>query len=616
MKKIINIKVFIVILIDFFVSGFSLNISNYIRINYLEALITIETVFACILVPIIFYILGVYKRSWKYFSISDLWFLVKACLIANIFIFLIIFIFNRLENIPRLVIILNFFTLTFATGGSRIIYRTIFERFSFLTSNSTGKIPVLLIGSVDNADSFIRATERKSSVYKVIGIVNEESKVNKELMIRGIAVLGNIKDIKVITENMNTDNRKPQKIIIVSNNIRGIDMSDIMKFADLNGITVGRALAPNELLLEGGIKQSLVRDISLEDLLGRRQNKLKHNAVQSFLKNQTILITGAGGSIGSELSRKILNLNPKKLILLDVSENSIYNLKASLEKYVNKKNIFFLCSNVRNLIEVEKIFSEHKPHIIYHAAALKHVAICEENVSEAIRTNVLATHTLANLSEKYKAKCFVLISTDKAVNPSSAMGATKKLAESIIQSKDRFSKTKTRFITVRFGNVLGSQGSVVPLFKKQISNGGPITVTHKNVTRFFMTIDEAVSLVLNATLEQYYSKLNLRGSISVLNMGASIKIDILAKQMIKLAGMTPNKEIKIVYTGLKKGEKLHEKLYAIDEKKVDVGNKGFFLVKSEVNTISDIKKILEKLNIYCNYSNNKIKKNLFNLIKK
>jgi FlaA1/EpsC-like NDP-sugar epimerase len=615
MKKIINIKVFIVILIDFFASGFSLNVSNYIRINYLEAL-TIETVFACILVPIIFYILGVYKRSWKYFSISDLWFLVKACLIANIFIFLIIFIFNRLENIPRLVIILNFFTLTFVTGGSRIIYRTIFERFSFLTSNSTGKIPVLLIGSVDNADSFIRATERKSSVYKVIGIVNEESKVNKELMIRGIAVLGNIKDIKVITENMNTDIRKPQKIIIVSNNIRGIDMSDIMKFADLNGITVGRALAPNELLLEGGIKQSLVRDISLEDLLGRRQNKLKHNAVQSFLKNQTILITGAGGSIGSELSRKILNLNPKKLILLDVSENSIYNLKANLEKYINKNNISFLCSNVRNLIEVEKIFSEHKPHIIYHAAALKHVAICEENVSEAIRTNVLATHTLANLSEKYKAKCFVLISTDKAVNPSSAMGATKKLAESIIQSKDRFSKTKTRFITVRFGNVLGSQGSVVPLFKKQISNGGPITVTHKNVTRFFMTIDEAVSLVLNATLEQYYSKLNLRGSISVLNMGASIKIDILAKQMIKLAGMTPNKEIKIVYTGLKKGEKLHEKLYAIDEKKVDVGNKGFFLVKSEVNTISDIKKILEKLNIYCNYSNNKIKKNLFNLIKK
>ena len=615
MKKIINIKVFIVILIDFFVSGFSLNVSNYIRINYLEAL-TIETVFACILVPIIFYILGVYKRSWKYFSISDLWFLVKACLIANIFIFLIIFIFNRLENIPRLVIILNFFTLTFVTGGSRIIYRTIFERFSFLTSNATAKIPVLLIGSVDNADSFIRATERKSSVYKVIGIVNEETKVNKELMIRGIAVLGNIKDIKVITENMNTDIRKPQKIIIVSNNIRGIDMSDIMKFADLNGITVGRALAPNELLLEGGIKQSLVRDISLEDLLGRRQNKLKHNAVQSFLKNQTILITGAGGSIGSELSRKILNLNPKKLILLDVSENSIYNLKASLEKYISKKNISFLCSNVRNLIEVEKIFNEHKPHIIYHAAALKHVAICEENVSEAIRTNVLATHILANLSEKYKAKCFVLISTDKAVNPSSAMGATKKLAESIIQSKDRFSKTKTRFITVRFGNVLGSQGSVVPLFKKQISNGGPITVTHKNVTRFFMTIDEAVSLVLNATLEQYYSKLNLRGSISVLNMGASIKIDILAKQMIKLAGMTPNKEIKIVYTGLKKGEKLHEKLYAIDEKKVDVGNKGFFLVKSEVNTISDIKKILEKLNIYCNYSNNKIKKNLFNLIKK
>ena len=614
MKKIVNIKFFIVILIDFIISGLSLNVSNYIRIHYLEAL-TIETIFACILVPIIFFILGVYKRSWKYFSISDLWSLVKACLIANIFIFLIIFIFNRLDNIPRLVIILNFFTLTFGSGGSRIIYRTIFERFSFLVSNSTGKIPVLLIGSVDNADSFIRATDRKSSVYKVIGIVNEESKINKEFLIRGIPVLGNIKDIKLITEKLNRDIKKSHKIIIVSNNIKGSDMSDIMKFADSNGITVGRTLAPNELI-EGGITQSLVRDISLEDLLGRRQNKLEHSVVKNFLNNQTILITGAGGSIGSELSRKILNLNPKKLILIDVSENAIYNLKAILAKYNNKKNISFLCSNVRNLKEVEKIFNEYKPDIIYHAAALKHVAICEENVSEAIRTNVLATHLLASLSEKYKVKCFVLISTDKAVNPSSAMGATKKLAESIIQSKDRFSNSKTRFITVRFGNVLGSQGSVVPLFKKQITKGGPITVTHKNVTRFFMTIDEAVSLVLNATLEHYYSKLNLRGSISVLNMGASIKIDILAKQMIKLAGMTPNKEIKIDYVGLQKGEKLHEKLYAIDEKKVDVGNRGFFLVKSKVYTKSDIKKKLEKLNKLCNYSNNKIKKDLFNLIKK
>ncbi len=614
MKNIINKNFFIVILIDLIISGMSLNISNYIRINYLEAL-TLETIFACLLVPIIFFILGVYRRSWKYFSISDLWALVKACLIANICIFLIIFIFNRLDNIPRLVIILNFFTLTFIAGGSRIIYRTIFERFSFLGSNATDKIPVLLIGSVDNADSFIRVTERKSSVYKVSGIINEESNINKEFLIRGTPVLGSIKDIKFIIEKLNTDIRKPQKLIIVSNNIKGSDMADIMKFSDLNGMTVGRAPAPNELL-EGGVTQSLVRDISLEDLLGRRQNKLEHSIVQTFLKNQTILITGAGGSIGSELSRKILALSPKKLILLDVSENAIYNLKASLAIYTKEINIIFLCCNVRNTIEVEKIFNEYKPHIIYHAAALKHVAICEENISEAIRTNTLATHLLASLSEKYKAKCFILISTDKAVDPTSAMGVTKKLAESIIQSKDRFSKAKTRFITVRFGNVLGSQGSVVPLFKKQISKGGPITVTHKNVTRFFMTIEEAVALVLNATLEQYYSKLNLRGSISVLNMGASIKIDILAKQMVKLTGMTPNKEIKIKYTGLKKGEKLHEKLYAIDEKKVDVGNKGFFLVKSKVYTVNDIQKTLEKLNKFCKYSNNKIKKDLFNLIKK
>ena len=614
MKKYINIKVFIAILIDFFLGGLSLYIANYIRLNYLED-IRIEVVISSFLLPVIFIVLGIYKRSWKYFSILDLWSFVKACLIANTLTFLFIFILNRMENIPRLVVILNFFTLIFLTGGARVIYRTLYERFSFLLSYTQNRIPILLIGDNDNAEFFIRASERTSGLYKLLGIVNENDKENKDFLIRGVPLLGSINNLEKILNKLHKEKKMPQKIIIVSKSIKGTDMSNIMKLVDIKGISIGRALSPNELI-SGKAFSTNIKDIGLEDLLGRRQNKLEYKKVKNFLKNQTVLITGAGGSIGSVLAKAISKFNIKKLILLDVNENAIYNLSQDFEIGIRKNIIKLSCSNIRNHDEMEKVFIKYKPDIIYHAAALKHVSICEENVSEAIRTNIFGTDLLSGFAQKYLSKCFILISTDKAVSPSSVMGATKKIAENIIQSKDRFSLFTTRFITVRFGNVLGSQGSVVPHFKKQIAKGGPLTVTHKNVSRFFMTIEEAVALVLNATLEQFYSKHESRGSISVLNMGASIKIDILAKQMIKTAGLTPNKDIKIKYTGLKKGEKMHENLYSSEEKKLDIGDKGFFLVKSKVPSESSIKKTLLSLKKSCSYINNNAKKNLFKIIRK
>ena len=612
MKNFIIFKILIAIFIDLFLAGLSINISNYIRLNFLED-IKIETLCASLLLPIIFIFLGIYKRPWRYFSISDLWSLVKACLLANIFIFLIIFIFNRLENIPRLVIILNLFTLIFFTGSIRIIYRTLSEKFDFLSSENKSRIPTLLIGSGDNADFFIRATERSDAIYNVIGIIHLDSK-NKEFLIRGVPVLGGVKNLNNVLDKLQLNNKSPQKIIITSRNLHATDISNIMKIVDAKGMTIGRSQSPNQLI-EGNSINTQVKDISIEDLLGRRQNKLENSKMKIFLRNQTVLITGAAGSIGSELARTIVSFGLKKLILLDISENSIFNLAQEFKNQLKKKNICLVYCNLRNSQELENVFIKYKPTIIYHAAALKHVFICEENPSEAIRTNIFGTYLLARLAEKYRIKCFVLISTDKAVNPSSVMGATKKFAESIIQSKDRFSKYTTRFITVRFGNVLGSQGSVVPLFKKQISEGGPITVTDKEVTRFFMTIKEAVALVLNATLEQYKAKAEIRGCVSVLNMGASIKIDILAKQMIKLAGFTPNQQIKIVYTGLKKGEKLHEALYGTVEKKLDIGDKGFFLVKSKLYDEKNLIKKLDSLKKSYNYSNTKLKKHLFKLIK-
>jgi len=613
MKNFLNFKIIIAILIDSIVAGLAINISNYIRLNFLED-IRVETVCASLLLPLVFIFIGIYKRTWKYFSIDDLWSLVKACILANILTFLTIFIFNRLDNIPRLVIILNLFTLVFFTGGIRIVYRTIFEKFIFLYSSDKARIPTLLIGAGDNSDFFIRANERTNSIYNVIGILNLDHNKNKEFLIRGVPVLGSVKDLDKIIDKLQLNKKNPQKIIITSNNLGAKDMSNVMKTVDAKGMTIGRTQSPNQLIERSNIN-SQVKDISIEDLLGRRQNKLEHSKMKSFLKNQTVLITGAGGSIGSELARTIISLGLKKLILLDISENSIFNLANELKKQVQQKKTILVCCNLRNSEELEKVFIKYKPNIVYHAAALKHVFICEQNPTEAIRTNVFGTYSLANLSEKYKVKCFVLISTDKAVNPSSVMGATKKFAESIIQSKDRFSKSATRFITVRFGNVLGSQGSVVPLFKKQISNGGPVTVTDKDVTRFFMTVNEAVALVLNATFEQYRASASLRGCVSVLNMGASIKIDILAKQMIKLAGFVPNKHIKIVYTGLTKGEKLHESLYSKAEQKVEIGEKGFFLVKSKLSNRQDLIKKLDTLKNSYNYSNTIIKSHLLKLIK-
>ena len=613
MKNFLNLKIIIAIVIDLILSGLAINISNYIRLNFYD-LIKVETISACLLLPLVFISLGIYKRPWKYFSIDDLWSLVKACLLANILIFLVIFIFNRLENIPRLVTILNLFILVFVTGSIRIIYRTIFEKFAFLSYSDKTRIPTLLIGAGDNADLFIRATERTDSIYNVIGILDIDQNKTKEFLIRGVSVLGSVKDLDKIIDKLQFIKKNPQKIIITSNGLNAKDMSNLMKIVDAKGMTIGRAQSPNQLI-EGSSSNSQVKDISIEDLLGRRQNKLEHVKMRSFLKNQTVLITGAGGSIGSELARTIISLGLKKLILLDISENSIFNLANELKKQVQQKKIILVCCNLGNSDELEKVFIKYNPNIVYHAAAMKHVFICEENPTEAIRTNIFGTYSLANLSEKYKVKCFVLISTDKAVNPSSVMGATKKFAESIIQSKDCFSTSVTRFITVRFGNVLGSQGSVVPLFKKQISDGGPVTVTDKDVTRFFMTINEAVALVLNATLEQYRASTGLRGSVSVLNMGASIKIDILAKQMIKLAGFVPNKQIKIVYTGLTKGEKLHESLYSKAEQKVEIGEKGFFLVKSKLSNRQDLKKKLDSLKNSYNYSKTGTKSHLLKLIK-
>ena len=612
MIGLIKIRFLIVLLIDFYISIISINLAGFLRLG--EFFInSYETIIAAIVVPITFYFFNIYKTSWRYFSLSDMWSLIRVCLIANIFIFISIFILNRLEMIPRFVIVINFFSLAVITCGARIIYRSVFEKFNFdISKRKEDSISVLLVGNEENADDFIRGTERKNSSYKAIGIISENKRVNKEYLIRGVPVLGVLDDTDKIIRKLSLKSNLPQRLVLVSSSIKSKEMSELMKISEKNGMKLGRAPALNEVL--DGSNSSLVREISLEDLLGRRQNRLNTKQISKLINNKVIFITGAGGSIGSKLAKKISNLAPSKLVMLDLSENAIYNLKAAFGDNRNEDKNVFLCSNIRNKNEMEKIFSRFKPDIIFHAGALKHVSICEENISEAIRTNVLATTVLADLAIKYSSTCFVQISTDKAVEPSSVMGFTKKLAEIIMQSKDNLSKNNTRFITVRFGNVLGSTGSVVPLFRKQLSKGGPLTVTDKKATRFFMTIEEAVDLVVYASAENIFNSSMQRGCINVLNMGASVKIDDLAKQIIRLSGLVPNKDIKIKYVGLKKGEKLYEKLYSDNEEKITQDKDGYFLVKSKKNHTSNIDNMIISLEKICNSEKDNLHSKLFKIL--
>ena len=333
-----------------------------------------------------------------------------------------------------------------------------------------------------------------------------------------------------------------------------------------------------------------IRNVEIEDLLGRDTVNININEISSYLENKTILVTGGGGSIGSELCRQIAKINPKKLIILDIYENNAYEIQQELiRNYKDKLNLEVIVASIRDIKRLENIFKIYKPEVVFHAAAHKHVPLMEKSPCEAIKNNIFGTKNVATMADKYGVKRFVLISTDKAVNPTNIMGATKRCAEMIIQTMNENSKTE--FVAVRFGNVLGSNGSVIPLFKKQIEEGGPITVTHPEVTRFFMTIPEAVSLVIQA------GAMAKGGEIFVLNMGESVKIVDLAKNLIHLSGFEPDVDIKIEFSGLRPGEKLYEELLMDEEGLKQTNHNKIFIGKPIDINIEKLEKDLKLLKL-------------------
>ena len=592
-------KANLVYLHDIFVTAICFNLSIFLRLgsdfnSIPNSIIVYGTILITIIAAIVYRLTGLYKGIWRYASINDLLNIVKASSILIATFLILMFAVTRLESFPRSVLFINWFVLIILLSGSRAIYRLYKDKKLFLKSitKNENSIPVLLVGATDRAELFIREMSRTNNpTHKIIGILD----INKKRVgrfIRDIEILGVVQEIPKIIEKLEKDNKKnrPQKIIIASNDLEGNIIRDLLIFTDKTGISLARLPKITDLESDINNEKLKVKPIDVFDLLSRPQALLDRNAMKKFISNKKVLVSGAGGTIGSELVNQIINYKPKEIILLDNSEFLLYKIEKEIEeKNINIK-INFLLADIKNSKRIDNIFDNNKPDIVFHAAALKHVPIVEQNPLEGILTNIAGTINIAERCKKYNVAEMVLISTDKAVNPFSVMGVTKRISEKYCQSLAGTSQTN--FKIVRFGNVLGSTGSVVPLFQKQLEKGGPLTVTHPKMKRYFMTVREAVELVIqSATLENKTKK----GGIFVLEMGKPIAIIEIAEQLIRLAGLRPNKDIKIKFTGLRPGEKIIEELHYKNEKISKTKNKSIFIVKPKIESYEKLSKSLKNL---------------------
>ena len=545
---------------------------------------------------IVFKRFRLYRGIWRFASIPDLWNIFRASIFGALSITLICFILFRLEGIPRSILILYPFFLMFFLGAPRLGYR-VWKDHSFSINTISANKRVLIVGAGRASEMLVREIIREGS-YIPVGLLDDNEHLKKS-EIHGIRVLGNIERINEICIKHDVD------IILISiPSANSSQMRAIVEKCELTGLPI-KTLPGIQDMLSDTEALSKLREVSIEDLLGREKIELDWKEVQKQLANKTILVTGGGGSIGSELCSQISKLEPSRLIIFERSEFNLYKIEEALSD--SPITIEFILGDLCDLGKVDYVLNCFSPEIIFHAAAYKHVPILERDAREGIRNNIIGTKNIADIANKHGCERFILISTDKAVNPTNVLGATKRIAEQYIENINKISNTN--YVTVRFGNVLGSDGSVVPLFKEQINHGGPVTVTHPEVTRYFMTIREACQLILQA------SKMGKGGEIYVLDMGESVKINYLAEQMIRLSGLVPNKDIKIEYTGLRPGEKMYEELFYGSEMREKTEHSKILLAKHSVINLKDFEnKINEIINSIDKFDNDKLKTLLKDLV--
>ena len=476
------------------------------------------------------------------------------------------------------------------TAGTFVMYRLLgrsiaarkMSKYEKINKNQDNKANnLLIIGAGMGAREIIIAIKNNMrDKYNIVGIIDDDiSKINHYIL--GVKVLVTRYDIPKIAKEKNVD-----LIFFAINKIDAISRRKILEICQETGVKTRVLPTTEEVITKHGAMNSL-RDVQIEDLLGREPVHLDNKNINSLIKNKTVLVTGGGGSIGSELCRQIVKYDPKRLVILDIYENNLYDIEMELRAEYPKLNLEAIVASVRDKARLNNVFETYKPEIVFHAAAHKHVPLMEKSPLEAIKNNVFGTYNVVNCADEYGVEKFVLISTDKAVNPTNIMGASKRVCEMIVQAKNKVSKTE--YVAVRFGNVLGSNGSVIPLFKKQIERGGPVTVTHKDITRFFMTIPEAVQLILQAVT---YAK---GGEIFVLDMGEPVKIYDLAVSLIKLLGYEPNVDIPIEITGLRPGEKLYEEILMSEEGLTSTKHNKIFITEPMSITMEELEEKLEKL---------------------
>lgn len=576
---LISKNLFVLILADMVLLAISYLLAYVVRfeahIGANELLVIKQTIVPVVLCKLsVFYFFNLYRGMWRYTGIVDLLNVIKAVVVSFLFIITVILMLSRFQGFSRSVFIIDALFSLILIAGTRLVIRLLLSTTIFSLNkngiNSNEHKKMIIIGAGDAGEKVVREIyDNPKMKYRIVGFVDDDkNKVGKQ--IHGIKVLGSIDELKKIVKNEGVD-----EILIAVPSAVGKEMRRIVETCDLTRILYKTLPGMGEII-DGKISIKAIRDISYKDLLGRHPVQLENDKISKFLKDKRVLITGAGGSIGSELCRQICKYEPSLVVLFDAGESNLYSIQMELKHVVTYLKYRAVLGRIQDKGLVDEVFRKYKPDVVFHAAAYKHVPLVERNPWEAVYSNIVGTNTLVKAAIAHKVGRFVLVSTDKAVRPTNIMGASKRVTEKIVQS--HLSCPATKFMAVRFGNVIGSSGSVIPLFRHQIEKGGPVTVTHPEITRFFMTIEEASQLILQAFT------MGEGGEIFILEMGTPVKIVDMARDMIRLSGKEPDTDIEIKFIGLRPGEKLYEELITEGEGIVKTEHEKILVLKNNVPT--------------------------------
>ena len=541
---------------------------------------------------LVFSFFKLYKGMWRYTSLVDLMNLIKGTFLSSGAIILIILYVNRFQGYPRSVFVIDAFLTLFFIGGIRLFIRLVYQRgpsnlpktagLPFFKNMKEKEDRLLIIGAGDAAEKILRELQSNPRLkYDVVGFLDDDPKKHG-MQIHGVPVLGDIDQLMSLVKEYEVN----EILIAIASGTRK-EMRRIVGLCEGTGLKF-RIIPSIGELIDGRLSVKSIREVAYEDLLGRKSVQLEVEKIGEYLKDKPILVTGAGGSIGSELCRQIARFFPKNLILFDRTENNLYETEMDLQRDFAYLPYTPILGSVQNLGVLKRVFLKYRPRVVFHAAAYKHVPIMELNPWEAIFTNIKGTLCFLEMVKEFEVDRFVFVSTDKAVRPSSVMGASKRIAELLTQCYNA-NHSPTRFMSVRFGNVIGSSGSVIPLFKRQIEKGGPVTVTHPEVTRYFMTVSEAAQLILQA------GAMGEGGEVFILDMGLPIKILDLARDLIRLSGFEPDRDIEIKFIGLRPGEKLFEELVTEGEDIFPTAHKKISVLRRKSCDLDELRAEIDEL---------------------